>query len=996
MDREEFLKPSAAYRGVVLWMLNDRLEKDEIARQIEGIHTAGWGTVIPRTFNGLRTRYLSDEWMEMTQTIVGLCAQRGMKVWLQAGYMPGGIPDLPVEHAHRGLFARSGEERNDGDEVLAKDDRYTYVLRTEKNVVDLLNPQAVDAYLEKAYVSTWEGRFGKEFGKTIEGIWVDEPHFRPPLLPWSAELPEVFRKLWGYDIANHLPELFRPTGDYRKVRHHYWRTVSALFVAHYFRRVHRWCGQHKLKFSGHLMGEDTLADQISWTGDAMPCYAEMDVPGIDHLTMSLIWPSRKKFITTPKQCSSAAEQFGRDEILCEMYGVSSSGITFADRREIANWMLLHGVNQRCYHGAFYSLRGRRKRIYVPALSYQQPWWSDNRLIADQFSRLCYVLRQGRAAAELLVIHNVESGFCIYDALRNLKPHDRVHEPEDIARLHTELTNLCDNLEQIQRTYHLASEATLAYLGRVTQDGLAVGNLTYCAVILPAMLTIRGTTLNILRAFRESGGTVLLAGNPPELLDGSPSPELLESLARYPRVDNSPQALKKVLDETVPPLFSLAAEGNADAVRHILVQARRTDEGLVCFLGNVSRTTPFAGTLRIRGKGKVERWNASDGTVTLPPQEPEEEAVAVQVDLAPLSTDLLLLRFSQPPVRVARLRERITRVVEIPCSFRLKRDMPNALTLDVCRWRTPQTDWSEQTPVIAVHGKLTAERYRGPVSLRFAFRAASVPSKICAVIEDAAQYEIAVNGARVCVGDLPYYIDRSFHPVDITHLVREGENSIELTGEFTPLPPARFSLASLFETQEGTELESIYLIGDFAVKGTVVPDPGDPKCVRYRPDFVLDSEEAFCDGNLTSSGYPFYAGRATLSAEVTLPPAGAGEKVFLQMPSLDAALARVRVNGKEASPILWEPLETDITHAAVAGLNTVEIELVGTLRNLLGPHHRLPGEPDNCWSTAFNYTPPAQQRAEHPEEGFVWTDEYSFLHFGVRGTIRIVYRACERA
>ena len=243
-------------------------------------------------------------------------------------------------------------------------------------MLDLLNGPAVREYLDLAYKDPWHSRFGDEFGKTIEAIWVDEPHFRPPLLPWSPRLPQTFGDKWGYDLLEHLPSLFKPVGDFRSIRHHYWRTVLGMFLEAYFEPVGKWCAEHDVKFGGHLMGEDTLNSQVGWTGAAMPCYESMQLPGIDHLTMSLEWPSHKKFLLTPKQITSAASQLGKGETLAEMYAVSSQGITFEDRKQIANWMAVLGINYRCFHGSFYSLRGQRKRIYVPHLSYQQPWWTD--------------------------------------------------------------------------------------------------------------------------------------------------------------------------------------------------------------------------------------------------------------------------------------------------------------------------------------------------------------------------------------------------------------------------------------------------------------------------------------------------------------------------------------------------------------------------------------------------------------------------------------------
>ena len=70
MDRGQFRDPALAYRGVTLWMLNDRLDGDELERQLAGFRDAGWGAVITRTFDGLLTPYLSEEWMGLLERIV--------------------------------------------------------------------------------------------------------------------------------------------------------------------------------------------------------------------------------------------------------------------------------------------------------------------------------------------------------------------------------------------------------------------------------------------------------------------------------------------------------------------------------------------------------------------------------------------------------------------------------------------------------------------------------------------------------------------------------------------------------------------------------------------------------------------------------------------------------------------------------------------------------------------------------------------------------------
>lgn len=989
MDTKEFLNPGPEYRGVTLWMLNDELELEEVARQLEGFRAAGWGALITRTFVGLRTEYLGDEWVKVVEETIRLSGKLGLKVWLQAGYMPSGIPDLEPGMAHKVLVRKAKDEPGEQSErVLHEDDGHVYCERRLDHVLDLLSPEAVGDYLEKAYERPLTGRFGKDFGGTVEAIWVDEPHFRPPLLPWGDLVAKRFEEEWGYSITEHLPSLFSEAGDFRKVRHHYWRTVTGMFLDAYFAPVGRWCEEHKVKFSGHLMGEDTLNDQIAWTGAAMPCYEYMQLPGIDHLTMSLTWPSGKKFLLTPKQCASASNQLGRGEILSEMYGVSSQAITFEDRKQIGDWLAVLGINYRCYHGSFYSMRGRRKRIYVAHLSYQQPWWPDNRLVADYFARLSYALRQGTYLADVLVLHPVESAFCLYDpASKDIKnPHDRTGEPEDVKALDDCLVQLTSNLLKIHRGFEYGDETIMAKHAKVTEDGLSVGRMNYKAVVLPSLITLRRSTVELLERFAGTGGRIISVGDLPSRIDGAEDGALERLSGSIQAVENDPADLKQALGEVLPAGIELvpAGEGSAESV---WVHGRGLDGRSLYFLTNTSRDEAVEVEVRIRGAGRLECWDLRTGEVKAAPQRREDGFVVTELSFAPLASHLLVLRENEAGTEVPREQRAASRVHRVFENGRLKRHSPNAFTLDCCRFRKGDAEWSERLPVICVQEMLGREAYRGPITLQFRFSAETSPGSISVVIEDAREYGITVNGERVACSsrrsDSPYYVDRSFHPVDVTGQVHAGENTIEIERDFQPVPKPGFGLASLFENISGVELESIYLIGDFAVKGVLSSREQKSNCVRYEPDFVLADEKETSGGDLLADGYPFFAGRMSLIDSVKLECPREGERVVLALSELHAALAKVRVNGKEAGSILWAPYEVDITSLVEEGDNEIEIEFVSTLRNLLGPHHRPSGEPDRCWGEPdFALRPEWLERPEELEAN--WTDDYFLVRFGIGG------------
>ena len=1069
MNRSEFRNPAPEFRAATLWMLNDRLEVDELRRQLREIHDKGIGAVIPRTFMGLRTEYLSEEWMRAMETIVELTGELGIEVFFQAGYMPGAIPDQDPDSAHVAIASiPRDQEPNAGEVTVSEDENFRYVRAPRIHVLDMFDPEVVTHYLEDAYERTWFGRFGDQFGRTISSVWVDEPHFNPPHLPWGEVLKEEFEADWGYRIEAHVPALFTPTGDHERIRHHYWRSVTGLLLDGYFDQVSAWCERHGVGFSGHLMGEDTLAAQIAFTGACMPLYEKMQVPGIDHLTMSLHWThwhrdlegATHRFVMTPKQCSSAAHQLGRRRILAEMYAVSSEGITFEDRKQIADWFFLLGINYRCLHGSFYSMRGRRKRLYVPHLSYQQPWWEDNGLIADYCNRVSYALHRGRFCADVLVVHPVESAYCRFSATGGTVEDPQGKIGADLEEMNESFAGLSERLMRIHRGFEYGDETLIARHGRVSGAAIEIGQMRYRVVVLPDLITLRRSTIELLTDFLDGGGTVLATGALPTRIDGktseairtltdrftrvprwsgaairSPSnPNLHFSVRRiwrpYPHPDQTvlrhsdtltklrlglgsgsglggarngiPQlaiteekALAEALAKACPPRLRVdPVDGDA---ADVFLHERELDDGRVMvFLANTSRTNPVTVRLAARGRFGVERWNAETGEVSEAGAVVREDLTEVPLDFAPLQSHLLVLDPERSPASAPHPPPVREEVEEIG-SWSLARHAPNALTLDYARLKRGDGEFGDVLPIIAMQEILQEkECYAGPITLRCEFDVEEPPARLAVAVEDAHQFDITLNGREVAYEGMDYYVDRSLLPVDLTPHVSAGTNTLELTTGFQPLEQPEFMLDRLFANVPGTEIESVYLIGDFAVRGQLSSRAQREESVRYGPDFVLTTEPSTTNGDLVASGYPFFAGEMELTAEFELDGKKA-DGILLRLPGLEACVAEVIVNGRSAGRLGWKPFEVDVTDLVVNGRNGVKLRLKNTLRNLLGPHHRPMVERQQNWGwhayegafceeTGARYPRWYEDRSEDTD---AWTEDYFFVPFGLDGPAEVV-------
>lgn len=70
-----------------------------------------------------------------------------------------------------------------------------------------------------------------EFGKTIPGIFTDEPNIQSSGgLRWTPDLFDVFQQKWNYDLRPLLPLLEEEVGNWKEVRHNYMETLLQLFI----------------------------------------------------------------------------------------------------------------------------------------------------------------------------------------------------------------------------------------------------------------------------------------------------------------------------------------------------------------------------------------------------------------------------------------------------------------------------------------------------------------------------------------------------------------------------------------------------------------------------------------------------------------------------------------------------------------------------------------------------------------------------------------------
>jgi len=1011
--RQEFREPPLELRGAPFWSWNDKLQVAELARQVRDMKAHGMGGFFMHSREGLETEYMGPEWMECIRETVRVAKEEGMGAWLYdedrwPSGAAGGLVPAQGGDAFREKVITVEESTTlpkDRDDVLAifrarlegkrivraerlpldtaargRRGEIFLIFRREVSgpsewfnedaYADNLNPEAVAAFIETTY-EVYRREVGDEFGKAVPGIFTDEPNIFAPTvrsgrraLPWTDGLDQYFYERRGYDLLDVVPWLFYDGERAAKARHDYWYIISQRFTEAYSKQLGEWCERHGLAFTGHYLMENELGGAILRGGAIMPHYRYQHVPGIDMLT-----EQNHEFLTI-KQCTSVANQLGRKRVLSETYGCSGWEFTFEGQKWVGDWQYVLGVNLRCQHLALYTLRGCRKRDYPPVFNYNTTWWKYNKVVEDYFARIGRVLTEGEAVRDVLLIHPVATGWSM------------LREGEDsLQEVNAYGERLNDFVQALLATHYdfdFGDEQIMAAEARVDGQTLWVGRAPYKVIVLPPdTRTLLRSTVDLIKRFLEAGGRVLAVEPLPTMIEAEPSEEL-EELWKQANVVVIPEesALQAALEAILPRRVSLKTFYGQEAARLLYMQ--RTFEGkFVYFIVNNDRNNGYDIRVTLEGSGRLEEWDPLTGEMRGLPAEEREGKLHFEAYFAPADSHLYVVDPKgqpEPPTKKRKPTHRELRRVSnasfIGPSCVFSRTDPNILTLDMCQYRLDEGEWSEVMEVWRAQNQVRQilgmrpnyynglpQRYKWalkphpkdgtPLELRFTFQVEEVPSApVYLLVEGAEQFAISLNG-RPAGGMAGWYLDRSFHKVLLPPL-QKGENELLLRCAYTNY----------------MELEDCYLLGDFAVSPSRT---------------ILSEPKELHFGDWTVQGYLHYPGSILYHGKFNYEPARG--KVRLYLGRYEAVDVAIHVNGTLAGHIPWRSANgLDITPYLGPGVNNVDIEVVTSPRNMLGPLHLATGrEPWTDWRS-FRRTDET------------YTPGYVVQPWGLIGQVRLQYEA----
>ena len=1008
---KQFLKkienPGPEFRGAPFWAWNGKLEEGELREQIREMKEMGLGGFFMHSRIGLDTPYLSEEWFKLIAACVDEAEKLGMKAWLyDEDRWPSGAAGgfatkdkrfrmryirhlidaefandedsvelaryavrfydtaiIDYRRIHRGETLDDGERQMIFNRIISPAGESRFNGQT---YLDTLNPDAVKKFIEVTHEAYFRHLPEKTL-KSIPGIFTDEPNLHADCpkdsLPWTDSLEVVFKERYGYDLLDHLPELLYPyrpeiavrgTVDLRqefsKVRLDYRNLISDTFCNAFSKTVGEWCDRHNMVLTGHALREDSMREQIHGTGNAMRFYEHMSAPGIDVLTEH--W---NVFITA-KQCSSVAHQLGKAMRLSETYGCTGWDFPFMGHKALGDWQYALGINFRCQHLAWYTMEAEAKRDFPASISYQSPWWKEYRCVENYFAHLGAALSEGEEQRDLLLVHPIESMMGTYTSRFRVCGDN--NQDVEFDQNFIRLTN---GLLAIHLDFDLGEEGLMSRHAAVTGKKLKVGKAAYKAVLIPDMITIRTTTLELLEKFVAHGGKVFYLGDAPEYVDGVKSDRPMQIFSKFRRISEA--ALDRVLSPIVRRV-SISDSDSSEVTSALYMLKKGVDfESLfVCNTGCDFRTDQ-KNALLVRDRNarfpnakiswmlpedyQVYQLDLETGRLHKQRFERRSGVAVFAAPLEPLESRMFLAT----AVKI-KAKERLRQIQPLANSrtlpdipWRIELDEPNVLVLDTPAYRIDGGTRHDPDFILCLDAKLRAQLgapkrggkelqpwFRGKVKakrqldleLEYTFHCDATPAIDCKLaLERPDLYVITLNDRVIEKTDRGWWCDRAIRLVELPHgTFKKGQNTLTLRSKYD-------------ETLPG--VESMYLLGDFGVMDDSLTRP--PRSLKF--------------GDWTKQGLPYYAGNLTYIIDL---PEGTKQVEFPEWRG--TALAYALDDAKGFTTLGWPPFTI-----STAGATMMRIKVLGHRRNAMGPFFTA-----NKWPV---WTGPAQfQACETTERGIV--------------------------
>jgi len=982
-----FADPPSEYRSAPLWDWNDKITEEGIDFQMKKFKEGGLGGVFIHPRPGLITEYLSEEWNHLFDYTVRKGKELGMKVWIYdensypSGFAGGHVPAQMPESYNQGTGLSCELQK-----ILKPDtSKYEAILMFEKNkftditsaketytgkkgvyylfkktfgsksywygnfpYVDLLQKGVTQKFIEIT-MKGYENKDKDEFGKTLMGIFTDEPNLEAAMGPktafrWTPDLFVEFEKRWGYDLRLNLPSIVDEIGNWKKVRHDYYELLLEMFLDRWAKPYSEYCAANGLKLTGHYW-------EHGWPmptdgSDEASFYYYHQQPGVDMLGNEYTPKGLGgQFGNTRaiRELHSAANQSGKTRTLSETYGGAGWEMTFANFKRLADWQGVLGVNFVNQHLAYYTIKGVRKFDYPPSFTYHEPWWDSYKSMGDYLGRISLAMSSGEQINKTLVIQPNTTSWMYFSR------SEKNTTPDSIKKY---FKSFIYELEHNHFEYDLGSENVLKMIGSVKDGRLAVGKRAYELVVFPESIqNIDKITFTLLKEYLRQGGKVLSFAKEIPYLDGAESTEVNElknSFSKQWTIAN------KTDEHVVKQLFSIndfSLKETIPVSGELYHQRRIMEDGQLLFVVNTDSAKSVNAIANVKGKQLI-KMDLLTGECRLLHAIEDKGQLLFEIKLPPVGSALYFISTKKFDETQAPLIPLNLQTITGSGIINVHPENENVLVLDYLDLKSKNLNLTESYFMKAMRQLFDSSGFKmgNPWQHKIQYKQdylaldtfkvgsgfevkyhftisentdAETINKLSAVVERPELWDVFINDKKVEKSD-KWWIDREFFKFPIGDKVQKGINTLTLKAP---------------KMSVHAELMPVYIVGNFVLN-------------PLNQGFEISTGTISKLGSWKSMGYPFYAQKVAYSENFEVTKADAQFKVKLN--KWKGIIAEVFVNQKKAGIIAYPPYELNISQFINDGKNEVSVKVVGSLKNTFGyfykDNHRWINGPGD-WDTA---------------------------------------------
>jgi hypothetical protein len=497
-------------------------------------------------------------------------------------------------------------------------------LGDEGLALDHLSRKALDKHIE-VVGGALKKVAGDEFGKTVRAIFCDSFEIPLPLNSyyWTDGLLDEFEKRMGYDLMPHLPALWYSLGDKTPyVRHDFIHVLSELIMDNFFIPLREWCESNGLLSRVQAHGS---------IGELLQAYACNSIGEGEQVTRR-----EPQISIHRKNATSSAHIYGKPLTSAESftflsdYGYPSSYRYVVDLellKAVLDPGLRDGYQEIINHGYCYndpddSTEPFHEMFASSVIRHTEPWWQYYHEFSSYIGRSCSLLSQGRFVGDVAILSPIE------DAWSKVSPSiNRDFDPETTINW----GEIAPRIVHSGFDFNIINDQVLVERSSLESGKLVIEKMDHSILILPRMAYIPLQSMERVRDFCQSGGTVIAIDRLPEFSAGFTGYEennakvrtiVAEMFGTIPIRDSiirnkfgngqavllrSEADLPKILGEHLQPDFKL--EKPADPVVHL---HRRAEDAEIYFVTNASPSYQENSALFRTAYKSVELWNAETG------------------------------------------------------------------------------------------------------------------------------------------------------------------------------------------------------------------------------------------------------------------------------------------------------------------------------------------------------------------------------------------------